>query len=171
MESVYEPECIIDALKILSDRGVDFKMTFVGGGPLSSKIENMTELLGLRNHIDFMGQVQNSMLPDLLADHHVYLSASKWDGTSLSLIEAMASGLFPIVSNIESNKAWIKNGKNGDLFNLSDPESMASSIEKYSKTPRSLDWQVFNRELVAQKGNLQNNMHKLKDIFESVCMS
>jgi glycosyltransferase involved in cell wall biosynthesis len=168
MEPIYNPGVIIDALKILADKNIDFRMTFVGGGPLEEQMEQKANSLGLRDFIDFMGQVPNRQLPQILAENHVYLSASIWDGSSLSLMESMSVGLFPVVSDIEANRVWINSGNNGLLFDVSCPEKLACSIEQFLTWPGKSEFQEINRSLVCDIGDHYKNMCVFEKILESI---
>ena len=129
-ESVFDHLTIINALAILKEKKIDFKMTFVGNGSLLESVKEHVSKLGLSDKVNFLGKVNNDELPGLLAQNDIYLSASKWDGTSLSLMEAMACGLFPIVSDINANSCWIQNEVNGYLHKVGNAESLASCIIK-----------------------------------------
>jgi glycosyltransferase involved in cell wall biosynthesis len=106
------------------------------------------------------------MLPAYLVEHDIYLSASTRDGTSLCLLEAMSSGLYPIVSDIKANAAWIKRGDNGLLHKVSDPQSLAECIALFPrKAGQITDVLRRNRELVVGLGDRSTNMRKLEDIY------
>ncbi|MBL0225455.1 MAG: glycosyltransferase family 4 protein [Geobacteraceae bacterium] len=166
-ESVYDPDCIIDALVILANNGLNFEMTFVGGGPLLDTIINKSELTGVRKYINFVGQMEKHLIPNLLIGHHVYISASKWDGASLSLFEAMAAGLFPIVTDIIANRSFINNEENGLLYEVGNPADLACSIEKFANSSTEFHYQDINFSLVKDKGDVNKNMLKLEQIFKS----
>jgi glycosyltransferase involved in cell wall biosynthesis len=53
------------------------------------------------------------------------MTASSSDGTSASLLEALAAGLVPVVSRIRANESWIRDGENGFLFEVVDPADLA----------------------------------------------
>jgi glycosyltransferase involved in cell wall biosynthesis len=57
-------------------------------------------------------------MADLLSQTDIYVSTSLYDGTSVSLLEAMGSGAFPIVTDIPSNREWISPGQNGFLVSV-----------------------------------------------------
>jgi glycosyltransferase involved in cell wall biosynthesis len=67
-------------------------------------------------------------MPDLLTKADIYVSTSLYDGTSVSLLEAMASGCFPVVSDIPSNREWIRDGENGFLVPVNDEQYLAKKI-------------------------------------------
>jgi glycosyltransferase involved in cell wall biosynthesis len=58
----------------------------------------------------------------------VYISASHSDGTSISLLEAFATGTPVIVPDIPGNREWVTPGENGWLFPDGDVQALASTI-------------------------------------------
>lgn len=66
--------------------------------------------------ITFYKELPQKQLMTLVARSKFYISATLSDGTSLSLLEAMANGCYPLVSNIPANVEWVLNGDNGNLF-------------------------------------------------------
>jgi len=117
LETVYDHRTIIEALSRLRGQGVDFRMTFVGGGTLLDELRAHVARKGINDYVRFLGGVDNHELPAILREHDIYLSSSLWDGTSLSLLEAMSVGVFPIVSEIKANSAWLEHGVDGLLHN------------------------------------------------------
>jgi glycosyltransferase involved in cell wall biosynthesis len=159
LESVFDHFTIIKALAILKEKNIDFQMTFAGDGSLLGHIKEQVHNLGLTDKANFPGRIDNDDLPGVLAQNDIYLSASKWDGTSLSLLEAMSSGLFPIVSDINSNSAWIQHGYNGHLHKVGDEYSLAKCILKLLDNPEIIRNAIIqNRQKVCEKADRQINM-------------
>jgi glycosyltransferase involved in cell wall biosynthesis len=172
LESVYDHATIIKSLAIVSTRGINCVLTMVGDGIMRAELENLATRLGVRGRICFAGVVPNRMLPARLGEHDVYLSASTRDGTSLSLLEAMSAGLFPVVSNIKANAAWIRHGENGLLHRVSDPENLADCIGLVPREPgRAMDVLCHNRELIVRLGDRRTNMQKLEEIYQRLHMT
>lgn len=163
---VYDPVTIINACEILKQRGVPFKLTLAAGGPLQHELEALAAGKGLADYILFMGGYDNTTLPQLLHDHDVYVSASLWDGTSISLLEAMACGIFPLVSRIASNQAWLDDGKTALMFECSDPQELAEQIIRVSSDNQlHRNAAQINRDLVEQKADRTTNMLRLEEWY------
>ncbi|RME91416.1 MAG: glycosyltransferase [Anaerolineae bacterium] len=60
----------------------------------------------------------------------LYISPSHIDGSSVSLMEALACGLPCLVSDIPANKEWVTDGVNGYLFPDGDADALAEAIER-----------------------------------------
>ncbi len=135
LEPVYDHRTIVEALAIVRAKGVEFRMTFAGDGPLRGELESLVERRGLGDATSFIGTVGGDGMPAVLRGSDVYLSASRADGTSLSLLEAMSAGLFPVVSRIPANAAWLKHGVGGLLHEVGDPDDLAAGILELTWRP------------------------------------
>ena len=86
-------------------------------------------------------------------------------------MEAMATGIFPIVSDIPANSAWIKSGENGFLHGVGDAAGVADCIQKVIGSPQIVRTSAEkNRSIVLERGSRYNNMQKLEDIYKSIAM-
>jgi len=168
-ESVFDHSTILNALVILKERNVNFEITFVGDGSLLEHVKEQVKKLGLSDNVKFLGKVENDKMPNLLAKNDIYLSASQWDGTSLSLMEAMACGLFPIVSDIKANSAWIQNGLNGYLHEVGNANSLANCILNLLDNHEIIRNAILhNRQKVCEKADRNTNMKKLEAIYKKL---
>ena len=166
LESVFDHFKILDALVILKEKNINFKMTFAGNGSLLGDMKQHVKSIGLSDRVNFLGRVTNSELSTVLANNDIYLSASKWDGTSLSLLEAMASGLFPIVSDINANSAWIENEFNGFLHKVGNADDLTNCILKFIDNPKIMQKAIqHNRKQVCEKADRNTNMKLLESIY------
>ncbi len=169
LEPIYDHRTVIEALALIKRRGVAFKATFVGDGVLRRELRKLATRLGLTDELSFLGQASADEMPALLAAHDVYLSASRTDGTSLSLLEAMASGLFPIVSQISANQGWLQDGVGGFLHRVADPAHLAERVWELSRRPQLMSPAAkINRALVLEAGDRAANMKKLEGLYEEV---
>jgi glycosyltransferase involved in cell wall biosynthesis len=167
LERVYDHATIIKSMALLKKRGADFELTLLGDGSLRRSLEMICAELGVGSQVFFAGGIPNATLPAYLAKHDIYLSASTHDGTSLSLLEAMSSGLYPVVSDIKANAAWIRHGENGLLHRVSDPQSLAECIGLFPrKSGRVIDVLRHNRDLIVKLGDRSTNMQRIGEIYQ-----
>ena len=135
------------------------QLTIIGDGPRRPRLEETVRYLGLASSVTFLGQLSNEVMPDLLRKHCVYLSATSSDGTSVSLLEAMACGVFPIVSDIPANHPWITSGTNGFLFAQGQSDVLAERIlEAFNSQQLMERARRANWEIVRKKGDHRLNM-------------
>jgi glycosyltransferase involved in cell wall biosynthesis len=107
LEPLYDPATFVRALAHLKRTGTPFQATMAGDGPLRREMEESSLRLGCADRISFVGLVDPERLRGLYREHEVYVSMSRTDSTSQSLLEAMAAGLYPVVSDIPGNTPWI----------------------------------------------------------------
>src|SRR5262249_60205869 len=96
-----------------------------------------------RDRVRFVGRLGPAELAGWLARADLYLSASRSDSTSQSLLEAMAAGALPVVSDITGNREWVgedESERKGDLgvarlFAPADPAALAAAIERALADP------------------------------------
>jgi glycosyltransferase involved in cell wall biosynthesis len=106
-EPIYDPATFLEACGLWKSAGFPFRATMAGDGPLRPALESAAAARGMGGDIRFVGRVSEARMRELYREHEVYVSMSRSDSTSQSLLEAMAAGLFPIVSDIPGNRPWI----------------------------------------------------------------
>ncbi len=159
LSPVYHHSDILEAVHILKSRGKEIRLTLVGDGDQRPFLEEMAIQLGISDQVKFLGRIPNSDLPALLREAAIYLSVPETEGVSASLFEAMASGCFPIVTDLEGTRAWIEHGKNGFLVPVRAPQALAEALADFWEKKSQLAEAVqANRQMIEQKANLDQNM-------------
>ncbi len=103
-------------------------LILLGAGSQGAKIRSILERGGLMGRVEFGGHVQQSEIRRWYRKADLFVSPSHVDGSSVSLMEAMASGTPPVVSDIPANREWVKHDVNGWLFRDDDPEDLAQRL-------------------------------------------
>ncbi|MHA7819582.1 MAG: glycosyltransferase family 4 protein [Erythrobacter sp.] len=96
-----------------------------GGADLASLRAKVTER-GLEDMVEFLGE--RSDVPDLMQGSDLYLNVSLYEGMPLTLLEAMASGLPIVATDVPGNRELVKDGANGMKAPLGDAAAIAQSI-------------------------------------------
>ena len=165
-DPVYENHVVIEALAALRDRGRRFRCTMLAGGPLLEERIQQARELGLADRVDFRGKVAHEEVPPLLAAAEIYVSASSSDGTSSSLLEAMASGSFPVISRIPGNLGWIEEARGGLYFEVGDAVGLADQLERaMDDAPLREAARPLNRARVESDASMDANMVKLERLL------
>ena len=121
---------VLDLPKItarLAELGANVRLTIVGDGP---------DLPQLRDELERGTHIQHRLLyprapwemARLFEEHDIFLQVSEFEGASVSLMEAMASGLVPVVTQTESGAELLKNGRNALLCPVGDIEAIAAAL-------------------------------------------
>jgi glycosyltransferase involved in cell wall biosynthesis len=95
-----------------------------------------------------------------------------YDGTSVSLLEALASGAFPVVTDIPANREWITDGKNGFLVPTDEENILAKRIIEAIRNKALLEESSYeNMCLMKEKALWPVTIEKVKQIYEGVLSS
>jgi glycosyltransferase involved in cell wall biosynthesis len=150
LEPIYAPRAVLEALSQLKARSVRFTMTFASGGSLERSVREEMASRGIPGEVT--GWLPERELYNRLADSHIFISASLSDTTPVSLLEAMALGAFPVVSDLPANAEWVSDGLNGLLFNPTCPQELARKLEECFGRPELIRRaRELNRAQVRQR--------------------
>jgi len=164
---VYNCELIVRAAAILAKRGVEFELVFAAGGPEEARLRELAAAAHLGRTVAFQGGYPFSELPRMLAGADIYVSASLSDGTSLSLLEAMAAGVFPVVSDIPANREWLTGQGDCMLFGTQDHATLANQLQGALADAELRRSAVErNRQRVWAEGDRERNMCLLASHYE-----
>ncbi len=120
-------DVLIEALYILKKRGLRFRCDFAGEGPSDEMLKRMIVELGLSTEEIRLLGVRNDV-PELLADADLFVLPSRHEGFGMAIVEAMASGLPVIVSNIDGPAEIVVNGRDGLQFESGNAFDLADKI-------------------------------------------
>ena len=127
-EPLYGVDVAVDAfLSAAADRP-ELRLLVLSTGSLTGALETRVAAAGATSRVHFTGRIPNGDLPRHLGAADIYLSASHLDGSSVTLLEAMASGLPMVVSDIPGNREWVADGRTGALFADGDATTGALSL-------------------------------------------
>jgi glycosyltransferase involved in cell wall biosynthesis len=104
---------VVEALSRLDAR--NYRYRIVGEGPFRGELERRVKLARLPN-VEFLGRVDGATLARLYASSHIFVQPSDYESHSISLIEAMAYGLVPVVTQVGGNVHVIDDQRNGLLL-------------------------------------------------------
>lgn len=158
-EKDYQHWNIIDAVAILNDKGIQLEVNLVGSGSLLEMLKTRAQEKNVAHLVKFLGRIPNDELPTLLTQCPLYLSVPTTEGVSSSLFEAMASGCFPIVTDLPGNRAFINPKQNGDLVPVDNAHALANAIIAFLENPSQYEAAIIeNLKLIDNKVNRTNNM-------------
>lgn len=130
---------MVDVARRLAGRGVDFRLTFLGDGPHRAALEDQSRELMARGLVTFAGRLGGEILLDALADQHVFLLTSEFEGLSIALLEAMSRACVPVVSRLASQSLVIREGVNGLTASVGDIDAFVGHLETLARDRNLLD--------------------------------
>jgi glycosyltransferase involved in cell wall biosynthesis len=125
------PDTLLNALLQLRRDGVEFKAIFIGDGPLRRQLEQRALPLG--KAVAFLGQ-QPDVAPHV-RQADLLVRPSLTEGMPLGILDAMASRVCVIASDIDGNRDLVTHGQNGILFPVDDPARLADAIRDLLANP------------------------------------
>lgn len=128
LEPVYGTSFLIEALPAVLEAHPEAALLVIGDGSRRTFLEDLAARLGVRESVHFAGHVPNAELHGWLAEADLYVTAALSDGTSRSMMEAMASGLPVAVTDVPAVREWAREGVHGAITPLGDPAGMAAAI-------------------------------------------
>jgi glycosyltransferase involved in cell wall biosynthesis len=168
-EPVYDIPTLIRGVAPLMAARPELRLVLTGAGGETAAIERLAARLLPAERFRFAGRVASEEMADLLARAEVFLSASRSDSTSVSLLEAMASGALPVVTDIEGNREWVSEGVGARLFTPGDPEALTGAVTRALDDPAwAVTARTRNRETILARGDAATNMVRVESLFESI---
>lgn len=127
----------------------DLHYMICGKGPLAEELQELAKTLGVEKQVHFLGF--RTDVRELLRAADIFLFTTRQEGLPRSLMEAMASGLPCVVSNIRGNVDLIDDGVNGYLCATDDAAGFAKSItELVDDAQKRNDMARINLERIRQ---------------------
>jgi glycosyltransferase involved in cell wall biosynthesis len=123
-------QVLIEAMKILRNRGKDYALKLAGVGSLRYVLQNSADGLD----VQFLGAVPHSQIPDLMRDAFACVLPSNWEGIPTVGLEAMASGTPFIGTNVGGIPELINPDITGLLVSPNAPREIANAVEKLQNT-------------------------------------
>lgn len=163
---------LVDACRILADRGLDFRCTIVGDGPLREDLENRIRTAQLTERIHLLGAQPQSEVRRLVAESDVFALAcvvasdGDRDGIPVALAEAMALEV-PVVSTELVGIGELVQPGSGLLAPPGDSEALADAIEDIAQAD-SEERRVMGtnaRAVVATHFDLRREVRTLASLY------
>ena len=127
---------LIQAISLLSEAHKDrVKINIYGTGPYKAELEKMIEGLGLNEQLQLCGLIEKDDMCQTLQSNDMFIMSSLQEGLPLSLLEAMACGLPPIVTRVGDIESVITNNQDGILIQPASQEDIKDALEKVLNTP------------------------------------
>ncbi len=166
-EPIYGVDVIAHAFVQAVKQRPELRLVMLGDGSQSDILRMIFADGGVLDHVDLPGQVNQADLPDFYQSANLYIAASHSDGTSISLLEAMACGCPVLVSDIPGNREWITPGVQGWLFKDGDVNALTRAIVR-AYDDRSLlpEMGRSSRSLVEERADWNKNFPQLLEAYQ-----
>src|SRR5260370_32292949 len=154
-------------MRVVSDGGVDARLTVVGSGEDETKLRQMAKEFGLNDVVALAGEQADP--GPYLASADVFVLPSRQEGFSNAILEAMAAALPVIATDVGGNAEAIVRDKGGLIISPEQPDALAAAITKLAGTRDQLpDMGRFNRERAAERFSLEASARNLAEWYFGV---
>ena len=168
-ESIYGVDVLARAFVKVASVNPNVDLILLGGGSQGPHLRQILMNGGVLERVHFGGQVGQRDLPRWYHMADLYISPSHVDGSSVTLMEALASGLPCLVSDIPGNREWIEDGVNGWLFRDGDVDDLAEKVLSAIKNHKSFKKiGEAARKTAEQKADWKKNFGKLLEAYHTV---
>lgn len=130
-EAVYAIPEFLAAFARSAAENPELRLILGGAGSRRAEVEQSIRDLGLGDRIYCPGSVPESEVWTLLGAADGYVSSARSDGSSITLLQAMAIGLPALVHDTGGNRDWITEGVHGWFFHVDEPASLQKAIAAF----------------------------------------
>ncbi len=145
----------------------EYKLLIAASGSETQNLEELVQKYNILDRVEFVGMLSYTELTELYKKSTVFVSVPESDGTASSLLESMAYGCIPVLSNLPANLEWVIDKINGiiepNLQHLS--QSILSAIQISQDLEKYQELCRFNYQLIEQKALFNNNIHKFIELY------
>jgi glycosyltransferase involved in cell wall biosynthesis len=166
---LYRIDTLVEALVLLEQRGCPVEARLAGWGPEKERLAAIARDGGAAGRVHFLGKVPPARMPEEMRWADVYVSTSSTDGASATLFEALAIGLFPVVSDIPANRAFLEEDATGLFFPVGDAAALADRLELLARERgRVREGVEASRGLVREQLDYGRNIERITRHLEGV---
>lgn len=164
MQFQKNPDKLLNVLKILKEKyNENFSAAIIGNGQLYKDVNNKIQKLELDRNVKMLGYVENPM--GMLQKAKVMILTSRFEGTPMCALEAMALGTVIVSTPTDGMIDLIKPGKNGYLY--SEDEDLAKAINLIiSNNVCREKMSITTKEIFDSLTDLQAYRENLSNIYE-----
>jgi glycosyltransferase involved in cell wall biosynthesis len=162
------PECLLRAaIHVLEQTDKKVKFFFIGDGELRTELVQEITRQGLGLKIQILGWRKD--VPSLLSALDIFVLPSRWEGMPLAILEAMASSLPVVVSNISGNNDLVTEDVDGYLFESDNDVQLSERLLMLINDPDKRTRMAEScRQKVIEHYQLQNRIEKIQDLYQSL---
>lgn len=161
-------DILLSALALMK-HGRRARLSLVGGGPERLSLENQVKQLGIEESVRFVGEIPPVDMPDFFAGLDLFVLSSRSEGRPNVVIEALATGLPVVSTDLPGVVGLVEPGTSGWLVPQEDPQAMASALDEACSNPeRGRRMGEASREKMRTDGGWVRAAAEYQSIFDRV---
>jgi glycosyltransferase involved in cell wall biosynthesis len=163
----------LDAMKAVAhykDHSPPLMLTVIGSGPQENFLKKESKLLGIQEHIRFLGKISPEKIQYYLSKADIFIFPSLWEGFSLAILEAMASSLPVLASRTTTIRELVQDHLNGLLHSPGNVAELTLNLDilirneelrmtmgrKSREIAQQFDWKTIIAKLMHFYFNISN---------------
>jgi len=169
-EPLYGINMLVEAFHLAYRSDSRLRLLLLGTGSEAARVQEFIAANGLERVVRILGYIGRHDMPKWFRAADVYVSCTRSDGTSISLLEAMATGLPVVVSDIAANREWVVEEENGWLASADSAEEFADRLLRAARLvpeQRKL-FSQRNQRIVEERADWDRNFPKLLKMYEQL---
>ncbi len=168
-EDVYDLPTLIEAAALVFARHPHASLVLAGSGSRREALEALAAARLPAGRYRFVGQLAPAELARWLGRADLYVSAARSDSTSQSLLEAMAAGALPVVSDLAGNREWLGDGEGGRYFAAGDAAGLARAVDAaFADGTWAAAARARNAAVIAARGDWHVNLARIEALFSAL---
>ena len=116
LEPIYAPERVLLAFAAIAAQWPDAELVMANDGSLRAALQQQVEAAGLAQRVRLVGRLDAASQDAWYQRARWYLSLPSSDSVAVSVLEAMAHGCIPLLSDLPANRELVRSGDNGLLL-------------------------------------------------------
>jgi glycosyltransferase involved in cell wall biosynthesis len=133
-ESIYNVACTLRAFQLVQEHYPEASLTLVGGGSEAPKLKTLAEALHL-DHVTFAGRVSPDLIAGYYDAHDIYVQSPDIDNMPVSVLEAYASGLPVVSTDVGGISAILTHARHGLLAPAGDHHRLGRCLLQLLQDP------------------------------------
>jgi sugar transferase (PEP-CTERM/EpsH1 system associated) len=171
MEPVKDQTTLVRAFLYLVKSNPDMRerlrLLMVGAGTLLAESQKLIRKAGVESLVWLSGERND--IPEVMRSFDLFVLPSIAEGISNTILEAMASGLPVIATNVGGNSELVVEGQTGMLVPASDPVAMATAIQSYLTNPDKLERHGrAGRKRAEEQFSIEAMVNGYLDVYDAV---
>lgn len=130
LEPIYDIPTALRCLRKVMDKYPNARLLVAGSGPEYEALNKLARQFGIANQVDFLGRLDSNRIAELYREADVLLNPSTVDNSPNSVIEALASGLAVVTTNVGGIPKLVENEHDAMMIPAGQPELMAEKVLK-----------------------------------------
>ena len=129
LEHIYDPHRVLALFAGVAAAWPDARLVVANSGTLAPALQRQATELGLAQRIEFVGRLDAAAQSAFYARARWYLSVPRSDSVSVSVLEAMAHGCIPLLSDLPANRELVRDGVNGLILPDAQAQLSAAALD------------------------------------------